>query len=47
MEAIPWINKYFQRIGDKRSDNNGIYLPICLTEKKMYEIMIDELDCEV
>ena len=46
MEAIAWMNQYFQRIGDKRPDNDGIYLPTCLTEKKMYQIMIDELGCE-
>ena len=46
MEAIAWMNEYFQRIGDKRPDNDGIYLPTCLTEKKIYEIMIDELCCE-
>ena len=43
MEAIAWMTQYFARIGDKRPDKDGIYLPTCLTEKKIYEIMCDEL----
>ena len=43
MLAIALMTQYFTRIGDKRPDKDGIYLPICLTEKKIYEIMCDEM----
>ena len=45
LEAISWMDQYFKRIGDKRpdSDHDGIYLPTCLTEMKIYEIMLEEL----
>lgn len=43
MLATAWMEQYFERIGDKRPDKNGIYLPTCLTERKIYEIMIGEL----
>ena len=43
MQAIAWMDQYFQRIGDKRPDKDGIFLPTCLTETKMYEIMVEEL----
>ena len=43
MQAIAWMDQYFQRIGDKRPDKEGIFLPTCLTEKKMFEIMVEEL----
>ena len=43
MKAVAWMEHYFNRIGDKRPDKDGIYLPTCLTEKKIYEIMVDEL----
>ena len=43
MQAIAWMDQYFQRIGDKRPDSEGIYLPSCLTRKKMFEILSEEL----
>ena len=45
LQAISWMDQYFKRIGDKRpdSDHDGIYLPTCLTEMKIYEIMLEEL----
>ena len=43
MLAIAWMTQYFTRIGDKRPDKDGIYLPTCLTEKKIYEIRCDEM----
>ena len=43
MKAVAWMEHYFNRIGDKRPDKDGIYLPTCLTEKKIYDIMVDEL----
>ena len=43
MEAIAWMKQYFERIGDKRPDKDGIYLPTCLTERKIYEVMAEEL----
>lgn len=44
LEATAWMEQYFHRIGDKCPDKgDAIILPTCLTEKKIYEIMIDEL----
>ena len=45
LEAISWMDQYFKRIGNKRpdGDHDGIYLPTCLTEMKIYEIMLEEL----
>ena len=43
MKAVAWMEHYFNRIGDKCPDKDGIYLPTCLVEKKIYEIMVDEL----
>ena len=41
-KAVAWMRQYFERIGDKRPDKEGIYLPTCLTRKKVYEIMTEE-----
>ncbi len=43
MQAIAWMSSYFERVGDKRPDKDGIYLPTCLTEKAIHTRMIDEL----
>ena len=43
LRAISWMDQYFKKIGDKRPDHDGIYLPTCLTELKIYEIMLEEL----
>ena len=43
LQAIAWMDQYFQQIGDNRPDSEGIYLPSCLTELKIYKIMIEEL----
>ena len=48
-QAIAWMTSFFDRIGDKHPDKDGIYLPTCLTEKAIYDQMIEELckgDCE-
>ena len=37
------MTSFFDRIGDKRPDKDGIYLPTCLTEKAIYDRMIEEL----
>lgn len=42
-KAIAWMESYFDRVGDKRPDKHGIYLPTCLTEKAIYGNMVDEL----
>ena len=42
-QAIAWLTSLFERIGDKRPDKDGIYLPTCLTEKAIYDRMLDEL----
>ena len=43
LQAIAWMTSYFERIGDKRPDKDGIYLPICLTVKSMYHHMLESL----
>ncbi len=40
------MEQYFERVGDKRPDEDGIYLPTCLTEKKLYELMFEQLGTE-
>jgi len=42
-EALTWMEHYFNKIGDKRPDKNSILLPTCLTEKRIHEIMLDQL----
>lgn len=42
-QAIAWMESYFDRIGDKRPDKDEIYLPTCLTEKAIYDKMVDSL----
>ena len=42
-KAIAWMSSYFDRVGDKRPDKDGIYLPTCLTEKGIYSRMVEEL----
>ena len=42
---IAWMGNYFDRIGDKRPDANGIYLPTCLTVRMIYTIMVEEIFC--
>ena len=36
------MRQYFEKIGDKRLDKEGIYIPMCLTRKKVYEIMTED-----
>ena len=44
LEAIAWMENYFQRVGDKRPDKaDAIYLPTCLTEKKLFEIYVEDV----
>ena len=43
MAAIAWMSVYFDRVGDKRPDKNGIYLPTCLTETMIYSMMVKDL----
>ena len=43
MKTIEWMRSYFDRVGDKRPDKDGIYLPTCLTERLMYNLMIKEV----
>lgn len=43
MVAIAWMSSYFERVGDKRPDKNGIYLPTCLTETMIYSLMVKGL----
>ena len=42
MEAMSWMDSYFARIGNKRPDKHGIYLPSCLTEASIYARMLEE-----
>ena len=43
MRTIEWMRSYFERIGDKRPDKDGIYLLSCLTESAIYSIMIKDV----
>lgn len=43
MKTLEWMRNYFNRVGDKRPDKDGIYLPTCLTERIIYNIMISEV----
>ena len=43
MGSIEWMRSYFNRIGDKRPDKDGIYLPTCLTRQIIYNMMLDEI----
>lgn len=42
-QAIAWMRSYFDRVGDKRPDKDGIYLPSCLTERSIYNYMVETL----
>ena len=42
-QAIAWMASYFDRVGDKRPDKEGIYLPSCLTERSIYNYMVETL----
>ena len=42
-QAIARMKSYFDYLGDKRQDKDGIYLPTCLTEKAIYDKMVEEL----
>ena len=37
------MRSYFEHVGDKRPDKDGIYLPTCLTEKAIFSVMVEEL----
>ena len=43
LKTISWMTSYFERIGDKRPDKEGIYLPTCLTEFAIYSRMVEEI----
>ena len=44
LECIAWMEHYFERMGDKRPDKaDAVYLPTCLTEKKLHEIYIEDV----
>jgi len=43
LQTLAWMTDYFNKIGDKRPDKHGIYIPSCLTVKKMYNIMMEDL----
>lgn len=43
LAAMAWMTSYFERVGDKRPDKDGIYLPTCLTEIAIYNTMVEEL----
>ena len=43
LAAISWMTTYFDKIGDKRPDKDGIYLPTCLTEFAIYSRMVEDL----
>ena len=48
MKTIQWMRSYFDRIGDKRPDKDGIYLPSSLTERAIYNTMISDVpECSV
>lgn len=40
LEAVAWMRSYFDRVGDKLLDKDGIYLPTFLSEKSIYNIMV-------
>lgn len=42
-KSIAWMRQYFDRVGP---DKDGICLPTCLTEKKMHEIMMEQLGAQ-
>ena len=46
LRALSWMSNYFERVGDKRPDKKGIYLPSCLTERMMYSIMKEQTNEE-
>ena len=43
LKCIEWMRSYFDRVGDKRPDKDGIYLPTCLTEKAINNLMSSDL----
>ena len=43
MKTIEWMRSYFDRVGDKRPDKNGIYLSSCLTERIIYDLMVKDV----
>ena len=42
LEAVAWMRSYFNRVGDKRPDKDGIYLPTCLSEKTIYNMFLED-----
>ncbi|XP_065895157.1 uncharacterized protein [Dysidea avara] len=42
-DALAWMEHYFNKVGDKRPDKESILLPTCLTEKRIHEILIEQL----
>lgn len=43
LSAISWMRSYFEKVGDKRPDKDGIFLPTCLTEGAIYSRMVEEI----
>ena len=43
--AVAWMNRYFNLIGDKMPHINQIHLPHFLSKKTVYELMVQELKC--
>ena len=39
-QAIAWMSSYFEHVGDKRPDKDGIYMPTCWTEKAIHSHMV-------
>ena len=42
MAAVAWMRSYFNRVGDKRPDKDGIYLPSSLSERVIYQLMAED-----
>lgn len=43
MASVAWIRLYFNHVGDKRPDKDGIYLPTCLSERAIFNLMKENL----
>jgi hypothetical protein len=44
--AVAWMNRYFDRIGDKMPHVEQIHLPHFLSKKTVYELMVQQLQDE-
>ena len=43
MASVAWMRLYFNRVGDKRADKDGIYLPTCLSERAIFNLMKEDI----